>query len=268
VTFDPLRHAVAQTIAAERLEGWAPTDEQVAALMRLAHDEVSFGDYLAGYRSRYPPSAPQREPVRILRRNRPYLIPGTVLLRNNFGAHTHAMLTDLEYVATAGRLVQWHRMLRDGRGGLAARSMHQHVFGDVYAWAGAYRVTELRRGDVAFAWQSSIVRRMGAIDQRTKSLAAVGANLDDAALGYELSRLYADFNQVHPFREGNGRTGTLLLHTVAARCARALDLSQISREEWYAASRDSMPFRRDGRANHRPFVPLLLRALTKPGDAC
>ena len=31
----------------------------------------------------------------------------------------------------------------------------------------------------------------------------------------QLARLYADYNYVHPFREGNGRTGTLMLHIVA-----------------------------------------------------
>jgi cell filamentation protein len=35
----------------------------------------------------------------------------------------------------------------------------------------------------------------------------------------------------------------------------------VSREEWYAASGDSMPFRRDGRPNHRPFLPLFAAML-------
>jgi cell filamentation protein len=66
---------------------------------------------------------------------------------------------------------------------------------------------------------------------------------------------------VDKFSEGNGRAGALLLHTIAALCARRLDLTAVSREEWYAASRDSMPFRRDGRPNHRPFLPLFAGAL-------
>lgn len=257
----PLRHAVDQTTAAERLEGWAPTDAHVAELVALACDELSFGEYLGAHRARYPPSAPPPRTLgRVLRRNRPYLLPGSTVLRNNFGAETHTMLADLEYVATAGRLLQWHRSLLDGHVELSVRAMHQHVFGDVYAWAGKYRVTELARGDSGFIWQSDIDREMAAIDERACALAG-SSGLDDARLGYELSRLYADYNQVHPFREGNGRTGTLLLHTVAAECGRRLDLSHVSRSEWYAASRDSTPFRRDGRANHRPFIPLLLRAV-------
>jgi cell filamentation protein len=41
---EPLRHVIDQTIAAERLEGWRPTDEPVAALVALVCDEVSFGE--------------------------------------------------------------------------------------------------------------------------------------------------------------------------------------------------------------------------------
>jgi cell filamentation protein len=44
-------------------------------------------------------------------------------------------------------------------------------------------------------------------------------------------------------------------------CNRRRDLSTVARDEWYAAWRDSMPFRRDGQANHRTFLPLLVRAL-------
>ena len=53
----PLRHCVDQTIAAEALEGWRPTAEQVDALVALVSGEVAFADYLAAYRSRYPVTA-------------------------------------------------------------------------------------------------------------------------------------------------------------------------------------------------------------------
>ncbi|HYJ55231.1 MAG TPA: Fic family protein [Mycobacterium sp.] len=74
-------------------------------------------------------------------------------------------------------------------------------------------------------------------------------------LAVSADRLYAEYNQIHPFREGNGRTGTLLLHTVAALCGRSLDLTGVTRDEWYSASRDSRPFRRGSAAggiNPRP----------------
>jgi cell filamentation protein len=263
---EPLQHAIDQTVAAERLEGWWPTDEDINALAELARDDVSFGDYLASYRARHPLAGhpPRRDYRRILRRSRPYLIPGTMVLRNSFGVDEQAALSELEFVATAGRMVAWHRRLAEGTirtNDVDVRAIHRSLFGDVYSWAGHYRVTELRRGDSLFAWQSSVGRLMALVEESARALAANGTGLDASGVAYRLARLYADYNQIHPFREGNGRTGTLLLHTIAALCGRQLDLGSVSREEWYMASRDSMPFRRDGRPNHRPFLPLFGEAL-------
>ncbi|CAN5676467.1 Fic family protein [soil metagenome] len=258
------RHAVEQTIAAERLEGWRPTDEHIADLGRLARRHLTFGDYLGAYCGRHPPAVePSAALGRISRRPKPYLIPGKNLLRNNFGAVDAEMLADLEFVATAGRLVDWHLWLADGAGPEAVDlgRIHQHVFADVYAWAGQYRVTELRRGETTFASRSGVAEGAGRVEAAARAL--VGADLDAPGLVYELSRLYADYNQIHPFREGNGRTGTLMLHTLAALCDFRLDLSGFSQRDWYAASLDSAPFRRDGQANHRPFLPLLGPALTR-----
>jgi len=263
---EPLRHAVDQTVAAERLEGWQPSPEHLSDLVRLARDEVGFGDYLAAHRARYPTAArgQARTYGLVFRRGGPYLIAGTTLLRNNFGAETHDMLQDLEYIATAGRILQWHRRLIDGGVGVDAvdvRMLHRHAFADVYPWAGNYRSIELRRGDTLFVPQSAVVHAMTRIEAGARQPAATGVQLDTASLSYELARLYTDYNYVHPFREGNGRTGTLLLHTVASLCGRRLDLTSVTRQQWYAASRDSAPAGRDGQADHRPFLPLFARAL-------
>jgi cell filamentation protein len=134
---DPLAHATDQTIAAERLEGWRPTDMHVDALVGLLCDELPFGEYLAAYRARYPSNGhpPRRDYRQILRRTRPYLIPGTTVLRNNFGVDEQAALSDLEFVASAGRMAAWHRRLTEGAmrtNDVDARAIHQSLFADVY----------------------------------------------------------------------------------------------------------------------------------------
>ncbi|MGH3725974.1 MAG: Fic family protein [Mycobacterium sp.] len=262
---DPLRRAVVQAITAEQMEGWRPSTEDVHDLAALAGDEVTFGTYLAKHRAKYPVTVNQvRSSRRLFRRHRPYLLPGTELLRNNFGAESQEMLTDLEFVATAGRLVQWHRRLADHAvsiDDLDTRMLHQHVFADVYPWAGNFRTTELQRGKTDFIWRSMVAAATADIEHEAREIVDPRLSLDADGLAYRLARVYANYNHVHPFREGNGRSGTLLLHTVVALRDRTLDLSRLTREEWYEASRDSTPFRRDGRANHRPFIPLLARAL-------
>lgn len=260
----PLRHCVEQTIAAEALEGWRPTDEQVDALVALVSGQVAFADYLASYRSRYPFKAARDAERRPRRRSPPYFVPGTTLLRNNFDADGQRMLTDLEYVATAGRIAGWHHRLANGDVGaedLDVRAIHRQLFTDVYGWAGDFRVTELRLGDDVFARRASVPREAARIEATARALVADDASNHEDALASQLARLYADYNYVHPFREGNGRTGTLLMHMVTTLRGRRLDLGAISREEWYAASHASMPLRRGASADHVPFVALFFRAL-------
>ena len=100
-----LRHGIDQTVAAQRLEGWRPTDHHLATLVELLSGERTFADYLAEHCALYPPPVPRR---RTLRRKRPYLIPGTTILLNSFGTDSPQVLAELEFVATAGRTAQWH----------------------------------------------------------------------------------------------------------------------------------------------------------------
>ncbi|MFC4602735.1 hypothetical protein [Rhodococcus kronopolitis] len=63
------------------------------------------------------------------------------------------------------------------------------------------------------------------------------------------------------FSEGNGRTGTLLLHQLTESTGYRLDLAGVTAAEWVGASRDSAPFRRTGAPSPRPLIPLLTGAL-------
>lgn len=254
------RHALAQTIAAERLEGWQPTDEEISALAELLRGAVTFGEYLAAHLPRRAPN-PHRRPV--FARRRPYFIPGSDVLRNNFGITDAPELSRVEYVATAGRILQAHT--RPEVHDLDVCHLHQHVFGDVYAWAGQPRIVELRRGEQTFGSCSRIRRGLAAVHTDVCALARDGRALDNGALSFRLARIYAEYNAIHPFREGNGRTGTLLLHLLAHHAGRRLGLDAITRDEWITASRESMPSRpriaTDGHADPRPFVPMLKRSL-------
>lgn len=246
------RHALAQTIAAERLEGWQPNDEEVRGLTELLRGTVSFGEYLAAHLPRRPPH-PRRRPV--FARRRPYFVPGSTVLRNSFGIADAETLARVEFVATAGRLLQAH--LQPDVHDLDVCGLHQHVFGDVYPWAGQLRIVELRRGDQAFGSCAQLARRLSELHADIAALAGDGHTLDDGALSFRLARIYAEYNAIHPFREGNGRTGTLLLHLLTRCAGRRLHLDAIARDDWITASRGSMPFRRDGRADPRPFVAVL-----------
>ncbi|MEW5810704.1 MAG: Fic family protein [Actinomycetota bacterium] len=256
---DTAEHVVATTVAVHRIEGWCPTAEQVDALTAIVRGELRCEDYLAAYRDRHPPPRPQRRRLRF-GRPAPYLIPGTQVLRNEFGVTTAEVLADLEYATSAARMVEWMCRPPDVAP-LDVRNIHRHLFGGVYAWAGRYRTVELRRGKQSFGSVSAIADAMSALHDSAAQLAASDNTHSAARLAYELARIYVDYNQIHPFREGNGRAGALLLLGIASRCGRRLDLTRVDRADWYAAAADSMPLRRDGRASHRPFLYLLIDAV-------
>jgi hypothetical protein len=116
------------------------------------------------------------------------------------------------------RMVGWYRMLAEGTIGVHyvdVRAIHQHLFADVYTWAGNYRVTELRRGDYVFAWQSALGRLL---EETARALATNGAGLDQPGLAYRLARLYADYNHIHPFGGGQRPGG----HAASAHRRHAL----------------------------------------------
>ncbi len=252
--------AVQQTLAAQRIEGWEPQPAHIAELGALASGAVDFGDYLARCRAQYPPTPARR---RFLRRRAPYLIPGTSVLRNNFGIQHGPDLAAAEFQVTAGRMVLWH-CRQPAETEIDVRVLHRELFGDLYDWAGEPRTVDIRRGNSAFTWQVDIAAGLAEIQLAATVLADIGAGFDNPRLAWELSRLYARYNQIHPFREGNGRTGMLLLHALAHRCGRQLDFTGVTRAPWYAAARDSMPLHRDGRPSHRPFLWLLNRAVQSP----
>ncbi|MFC9788408.1 Fic family protein [Rhodococcus sp. NPDC127528] len=253
-------HAVEQTVAAEWLEGWRPLRADVADLVALARDDLGHGTYL----TRHLTIAAALPVARRLRLSlpAPYLVRGTTVLRNNFGFRDAAQLRPVEFAATASRLLQVHLGTSPPARSVDAvhvLTLHRHVFQDVFGWAGQTRVVDLSKNGDAFAPVGAIPRYLREVEI---AIAATDWHrADRGAVAYALAAVYVLYNHAHPFREGNGRTGTLLLHQLAGSTRYRLDLSSVTPTEWIAASRDSAPFRRTGAPSPRPLIPLLVRSL-------
>ncbi|WP_328813682.1 Fic family protein [Rhodococcus sp. NBC_00297] len=254
-------HAVDQAVAAERLEGWRPTPADLALLVAECRGET----VLPSVREGLVGDGPKRESrwAALRPRHTPYLLPGSTTLRNVLGIVDAAALHRAESILTALRLVRCHTGRADLGGAVGVHrllSVHRYVFQDFYVWAGDVRTVELSKNGTAFA-RCSVVWD-GLMGVHETILSADWAAADRGELAYLLSRTYADLNQVHPFREGNGRAATMLLHLLVAPTGFRLDLTDVERRDWIAASQDSAPFRQAGAPSARPFLPFFLRALS------
>ncbi|MGW5072258.1 Fic family protein [Rhodococcus sp. NPDC004095] len=255
-------HGVDQTVAAELLEGWRPDRRDVADLVALAAGDLDHARFLE-LRRLQASALPVTTRRRRFALPQPYLLTGTPVLRNNFGLRDATQLRDVEFAATAARLLEAHLQGAPPVRRIDAdhvHALHRHVFGDVFAWAGQTRIVDLVKNGDGFAPVGAITRYLREVEI---AVATVDwPRVDHGRLSYALAAVYVTYNHAHPFREGNGRTGTLLLHQLCAATGFRLDLSGVAPAEWVAASRDSAPFRRTGAPSPRPMIPLLRRALT------
>lgn len=156
----------------------------------------------------------------------PYLDPETGVLRNLVGARTKDALEDAEADLSFARLMQLMEHPPKATGDLAElRAIHRYLFQDVYEWAGQLRTVDIRKdveGAGFFLPVAMIDRAAGfaASELRDENM------LRGLARDRFIERLayhYEQFNYIHPFREGNGRTQRVFWNRITRDAGWQLD---------------------------------------------
>ena len=118
------------------------------------------------------------------------------------------------------------------------KAIHRHLFQDIYAWAGEVRTVEIAKGGSRFQPRRFIATGMADVHRRIVAAEYFrGLGPDGFAAG--AGSVLGDVNQVHPFREGNGRTQFQYLKQLAARAGHTIILTRIDRTAWLDALRRS-----------------------------
>jgi cell filamentation protein len=165
-----------------------------------------------------------------------YLYPGTDLLRNKLN------IDDAEKLDHAERLHASSRALSgspDGKFDLAhLQAIHQHLFQDVYEWAGKLRSVFMTKGDSVFMPPDRIEMGMGNVHQRLVE-ADFLRNTDPWEFSAKAAEIIGNINHAHPFREGNGRTQLEYLRQLGEQAGHVIDLTKINGPAWIQASIDA-----------------------------
>ena len=166
--------------------------------------------------------------------NDPYVYPVTLVLRNRFD------IQGGDALAHAERLLVAQRMKEGAPAGhfdlVHLQAIPHHLFQDVYDWAGKPRTIEIAMGSSHFLPASRI--EMGMADvHRQRTVASFPQDLRPARFAEAAAHTIGDLNDVHPFREGNGRTQCEYLRQLAAQAGHALDLSRLRPRQWIDASK-------------------------------
>ena len=154
------------------------------------------------------------------------------MLKNRLGLRRQDDLSAFEAVSVALRAEE---PLPAGRLSPAHyRTIHQHLFQDVYPWAGRYRTVRMAKDRSPFCYPEYIAPEMDAL--LAKLRAADGLRgLDAAAFAEQAAALLTALNAIHPFREGNGRTQLTFMTLLAARAGHPFDLARLEPEAFLKA---------------------------------
>lgn len=129
------------------------------------------------------------------------------------------------------------------------KAIHKHLFQDMYDWAGEFRKVNICKQNISFCdvakldnWFNSLSKQLNANIVMQK-----GISVEKAA--DFMGMYYRAYNFGHPFREGNGRTGRVLLVQMAQQAGYNLSFKNITKQEWEEASIDSRYGNYDGLKN-------------------
>ncbi len=171
----------------------------------------------------------------------PYTYIGTNVLGNKPGIRDEGALKQFEYEQSATRLAELREKPIAGSFDLAhLRAIHAHVFQDCYDWAGQLRVINISKGGTSFARAQFIE---GQAERLSTSLAKDRhlQGLQKPQFVEHLAHYYAEWNAVHPFRDGNGRSTREFIGQLAREAGYELDQTRIdnSKDQWNEAAKRS-----------------------------
>lgn len=190
-----------------------------------------------------------------------YVYPGTNILKNRQGITDKQMAYDFERTFSSKRIGVLQKQGITGRfDAVHLKAIHKFLFQDVYDWAGEFRDIQIFKGLTEFTAPENIQSELDGLcaDIRDKDYFR---GLSKYAAADGLADAMCRLNQIHPFREGNGRTQRLFMEQMALNAGYNLDFSQVSENAMRNAS-----FFASVRGDSRPMQCLFASSMTDVGS--
>lgn len=160
------------------------------------------------------------------------------ILKNKLGIKNQKQLENAETALLADTYSHFLELLKKGQIKFDLSllfSIHQYFLCTLYEWAGKVRTVNISKNDMLFAPTKYIDKALEAFDDLLKTELAKPADTTDV-LSQKLAIIHNEFNVIHPFREGNGRTIRLFLDLISNDSGyKSIDWSKKSNMEYLHA---------------------------------
>ena len=115
------------------------------------------------------------------------------------------------------------------------KAIHKYIFEDLYDWAGRVRTVNLSKKGTSFVKAEMIEEIATACFNRLKKQNYF-KGLDKDSFVEEITDFYCVTNNIHPFREGNGRTQRVFLSQLAFNAGYEMDFANIDTDKLMIAT--------------------------------
>lgn len=122
------------------------------------------------------------------------------------------------------------------------RNLHRLFLNELFDWAGEYRLIDLSSADIRWCHAQFIDAEMAKLNDRLAELTPFSPDMNREEILARSAEIHGEFIMIHPFRDGNGRTGRLLSDLLLMQAETPpmklteLDDAEI-REEYFTAIR-------------------------------
>ncbi|OGG89267.1 adenosine monophosphate-protein transferase [Candidatus Kaiserbacteria bacterium RIFOXYD1_FULL_42_15] len=106
------------------------------------------------------------------------------------------------------------------------KSIHYHLFQDIYSWAGEYRTIRISKNTSSFCYPENIPDQMGRLFQLLNTNNRL-QNLNAETFSNKLTDFLSNLNAIHPFREGNGRIQNIFITLLSEQAGHPIDFNKI-----------------------------------------
>lgn len=136
-------------------------------------------------------------------------------------------------------------------------SIHKYFFGTLYDWAGSLREVNISKGNMMFASARYLRSSLEYLDKILKENFPSRKD-SKSIIALKIALLHNEFNAIHPFRDGNGRTIRLFLDLLVSFFGyKMIDWDSRSKNEYLKACLLGSA------GNHQPMKDFILRRLKK-----
>jgi len=153
--------------------------------------------------------------------------PGTTVLVNKHNIQDEALLNEIEATVVSAKTVLWEQNPLLSTFDFAHyKAIHRFLFEDLFDWAGEVRTVNISKKGTSFCPFGDIETLADSIFARLHSR-KLFRDLELSEFISEIVDFYCVTNDLHPFREGNGRTQRIFITQLIRNAGYEFDFTYV-----------------------------------------